>query len=177
VPTISITPIHFLGVTTGDKIYIGIGLLSVFLLSLSLSALNFGKEIKQGRWTISFIFGLYVSLFAPNSLMWLPVAVFIGCLAHILEDTLTSGGINYVYPFKITPPKPLQRIPIFNSIWMKNGRFALPICGKTGGVLEKILGAIFFCFGTIVIILSLKGINVNMPNINNDFFKQIINGK
>lgn len=52
---------------------------------------------------------------------WLGLCVFIGCVAHLVGDSLTAGGVPWCYPWK--------------------HRFSLPVIGHTGNWVETRIAA------------------------------------
>lgn len=58
-----------------------------------------------------------MSQFMPETWWWLGLAGALGCITHLVGDTLTPEGVPWFYP--------------------KRTRFSLPIISHTGNVLEK----------------------------------------
>lgn len=78
-------------------------------------------------------------LYAPDQHGWLPAAIMIGFVTHLIGDFLTIGGLPLLWPFNPRPP--LALLPL-RMVWMPNGYFAFPILGKTGSKREWLLGVI-----------------------------------
>lgn len=93
---------------TGE-IALGAGLLSFFLIALALKSLKLTSDSSWARsWLLSFLGSAVVTLLAPGEFAWLPVAVCVGVIAHILGDMLTVGGCPILYPYRPGQPKWLK---------------------------------------------------------------------
>ncbi|WP_169513990.1 metal-dependent hydrolase [Agromyces subbeticus] len=118
-------------------------------------------------WIVGAVFGLLIAMFVPASVVWFPIAVVLGFVAHLGGDFLTTGGLpGLLWPIKPRPPKALQKMPIISSIWMPNGYVALPLLGNTGSAREMILGfalALYVLYGAIH--ETLRGFGIDLLNI------------
>lgn len=97
-------------------------LLLVFVsASLAFRALNLAP--KGGTWSWlgilaeSLAVTAAVAWFSPGTWAWLPWAVGLGVLLHLLGDALTTGGVPFLGP-----------------IWWR--RFSLPVISRTGNWVE-----------------------------------------
>ena len=119
---------------------LGAGLATMALTAFAAKAL----KLTKGGWIMPWLLGLamaaFIVFFAPANLTWLPLAIVLGYVVHLLGDALTVGGIAWLWPWRPKPPLWWQDIPILNHVWMHNGYFALPVLGKTGSIREWVLG-------------------------------------
>lgn len=116
----------------GVDVAIGSGVFALFLTAFTLKVFGVGKSKSWfERWFISLAFAAAITWWFPNEWNVLPVAVALGCLAHIIGDMLTVGGVPWFYPWTPNSPKWVRRTPILSRMWQKNGWFAFPILGKT----------------------------------------------
>lgn len=86
-------------------------------------------------WIVGLGSGLLVAAFAPVTGAWLPAAIALGVLVHLLGDLVTVDGI----PFPTWPLVFKPRNRPASAIWHKNGNIALPILGRAGSAREWIL--------------------------------------
>lgn len=119
------------------ELALGAGIATMALIAFAARAL---KLTRQDSWLFPWVFGaaaaLLILLFAPTEVAWLPLAVTVGFVVHLLGDALTVGGVPFLWPWRPRPPLWWNDVPVLNAIWKKNGYFALPVLGKTGSVLE-----------------------------------------
>jgi membrane-bound metal-dependent hydrolase YbcI (DUF457 family) len=142
---------------------LGPGLAAMALIAFAAKAL----KLTKGSWVLPWILGAFVAvgivLYAPTEVSWLPVAVTLGFVVHLMGDMLTKGGVPLLWPWKPKPPRWWQGAPVLNRMWQHNGYFAVPVLGLTGSALESALG---FAVGAYVVavvgfeILWAFGINV-----------------
>lgn len=86
-------------------------------------------------WLVGLGSGLLVAAFAPDTAIWLPLAVGLGALVHLLGDLLTTDGIPFpTWPLVMKPSKRAQ-----TSLWHADGNIALPILGNAGSAREWVL--------------------------------------
>jgi len=117
-------------VAPGTSIQLGAALYALLLCGLGLTTMKLmpGKKL---AWVAAIVGGLMVSVAAPADRWWLPVAVGVGCLAHVIGDSMTTGGVPWLWPWI---PKP--KIP--TPLWQKNGYMGVPVLGATGGAREAL---------------------------------------
>lgn len=83
-------------------------------------------------WLIGLAAGLLTGLAAPETSIWLPVAIGLGALVHLLGDLATTDGIPFpAWPLVL---KPSQRVA--SALWQANGDVAVPILGDAGSARE-----------------------------------------
>lgn len=61
--------------------------------------------------------------------LWLPM--LIGCTLHVIGDSLTTGGVPWLWPLNPKPPRWLRKVPLLRRVWRSNGYFGFPILGDT----------------------------------------------
>jgi membrane-bound metal-dependent hydrolase YbcI (DUF457 family) len=142
---------------------IGAGLATMALTAFAARAL----KLTRGNWVMPWILGALVAafivFFAPSNLIWLPLAIILGYIVHLLGDALTVGGIAWLWPFHPKPPLLVSSVPVLNSIWMDNGYFALPVLGKTGSVREWLFGAaigVYVVWVLVCVAFAAFGLNL-----------------
>lgn len=95
-------------------------------------------KIVRGRllaWIVGLGSGLLVAAFAPMTATWLPVAIGLGVLVHLVGDLLTIDGIPFpTWPLVV---KPSSRA--VSAFWHADGNIALPILGRAGSAREWVL--------------------------------------
>lgn len=72
---------------------------------------------------------------------WIPHAIVLGVVLHLLGDFITIGGLPLLWPWNPRPPKPLRSGPT-RFFWMPNGYWAVPVLGKTGSWREWLLATL-----------------------------------
>src|SRR5699024_10218060 len=92
----------------------------------------------EGRllpWVAGLVAGLLVAVTAPDTSFWLPAAVAVGALAHLVGDLLTTDGIPFpTWPLTIKPPRRLASL-----LWQRSGDVAVPGLGDAGSAREWLL--------------------------------------
>lgn len=146
--------LSFLHVNTawfGD-INLGAGLATMALVAFAARAL---KLVRTGSWVFPWMLGatvaLVIALFAPSEIEWLPIAVTLGFIVHLLGDALTVGGVPFLWPWQPKPPRWWRETPILRSLW-RNGYFAIPILGKTGSAGEWALASVVTLYVAYVLV-------------------------
>jgi membrane-bound metal-dependent hydrolase YbcI (DUF457 family) len=125
---------------------------TVGLVAFAAKALKLTRGGWVLPWLLGAVIGGIVIFLAPNELVWLPVAITVGFVAHLVGDSLTIGGVPFLWPWKPVPPTFWQQLPVLKSIWKRNGYFAVPILGATGSAREWVLCALVtlytvYCLG------------------------------
>lgn len=91
-------------------------------------------------WFLSWIVGIASAAammwFFPDEFGWLPACIGVGYLAHLVGDTLTTGGVPWLWPVMARRPRALRKAPILRQLWPRKGCFALPILGNAGSRRE-----------------------------------------
>lgn len=129
----------FLNIPIGGRdIAVGSGIIALFLTAFTLKVFHVGKsEAWLPRWFISACIAACVTWFFPSEWGVLPLIVGLGAFVHCLGDSLTVGGVPWLWPIKPKSPKAI-RGTILGQCWQKNGWLGIPILGTTGSVLESI---------------------------------------
>ena len=127
---------------------IGAGAGAAALTAFGLKARDFVRTW-AAAWALGAVLGAFIVLFAPEQVVWFPLAVTVGFVVHLVGDFLTTGGLpGLFWPWVPRPPELLHPVPVVNRIWMPNGYVALPVLGDTGSLRETLLGAVLglYCF-------------------------------
>lgn len=102
-------------------------------------------------WIAGLATAVVVLLWAPDTSIWLPLAVGIGVIAHIAGDALTTAGVPApTWPYM---PKP----GIATPLWHKNGFVALPILGDTGSGREWLLAVVLTGYVLVAGVSAMLG--------------------
>lgn len=123
----------------GD-LQVGAGILSVLMTAFAAKALKIIPDsMRKSPWAVGIAAGVFTTFFAPAQQVWLPLAMALGMVVHILGDMLTIEGCNLAWPFTIKPPKAIAKLPVLKDCWHSNGYMTLPLLGHAGSVREWIL--------------------------------------
>jgi membrane-bound metal-dependent hydrolase YbcI (DUF457 family) len=91
-------------------------------------------------WALSWLIGIASAAammwFFPDQFGWLPACIGVGYLAHLVGDTLTTGGVPWLWPVMARRPRALRHLPIVPHLWPRRGAFALPVLGNAGSRRE-----------------------------------------
>lgn len=107
---------------------LGAWLLVLLMVSFAARALRLTRGWLSS-WAIALGAATAAVWFAPDQMWWLPMAVGIGCVTHVLGDALTTQGVPLLWPFTPTPTIP-------SPLWRENGYMAVPILGTAGSLRE-----------------------------------------
>ncbi|MGO3291550.1 metal-dependent hydrolase [Brachybacterium alimentarium] len=95
-------------------------------------------KMVEGRllpWAVGIVAGLLVAAIAPDTSIWLPAAVAVGVLTHLVGDLLTTDGIPFpTWPLVVKPPKRMA-----SGLWQRSGDIAVPLLGDAGSLREWLL--------------------------------------
>ena len=120
-------------------IQIGAGLSTMALIAFALKALKLTRGGFLLPWFVGALVAAGILLWSPQQIAWLPIAVTVGFVVHLLGDGLTVEGVPFLWPWIPKPPRWWGDAPILGSIWKRNGYMSLPILGRTGSVQEWLL--------------------------------------
>lgn len=116
------------------EIEAGAALLVTILCALGTRALR----TVEGRvlpWVVGLVAGLVVAVTAPDTSFWLPAAVAVGALTHLVGDLLTTDGVPFpTWPLILTAPRRLA-----SPLWQRSGDVAVPLLGDVGSAREWLL--------------------------------------
>lgn len=118
---------------------IGAGIAAMALVAFAVKAIGITKRW-IASWVVGALVGALVALIAVEHSMWVPHAIVLGFVLHLIGDIITIGGLPLLWPWNPKPPKALQN-GVFRMLWMPNGYFSIPILGKTGSVREWLLAS------------------------------------
>lgn len=89
----------------------------------------------EGRllpWIVGLGSGLVVAVLAPDTAIWLPMAIALGVLVHLAGDLVTTDGIPFpTWPLVLKPSRRTK-----SPMWHTNGNIALPVLGNAGSGRE-----------------------------------------
>ena len=103
-------------------------------------------------WLIGVGAGLLVGLLAPEASIWLPAAIGLGALVHLLGDLLTTDGIPFpTWPLVL---KPSERSS--SPLWQADGDVAVPILGNAGSTREWALCAALSLYVTVAAVAMIQ---------------------
>ena len=113
-------------------------------------------------WGMSWLTGIASAAammwFFPDEFGWLPACIGVGYLAHLVGDTLTTGGVPWLWPIMIRRPHALRHLPIIPHLWPRRGSFALPLLGNAGSSREWLFSVVLAAFS--LFILGRAGIDL-----------------
>lgn len=102
-------------------------------------------------WLVGIGAGLLVGLLAPEASSWLPAAIGLGALVHLLGDLLTTDGIPFpTWPLVL---KPSERSS--SPLWQASGDVAVPILGNAGSAREWALCAVLSLYVAVAAIATI----------------------
>ncbi len=134
------------------EIEAGAALLVTVMCALGARALKVVEGLLL-PWTVGLGAGLLVAVVAPDTSFWLPAAVAVGALAHLIGDLLTTDGI----PFPTWPlvAKPAKRLA--SPLWQRSGDIALPLLGDAGSAREWLLCTVLAGFAATTVGATVAG--------------------
>ena len=88
-----------------------------------------------GAWPSAIVLGVAAGFLIPNGASWLPWAVGIGYVVHLLGDFITKEGIPFFYPFS-------------------KKRYSLPLLGTAGSTREHVLTVILSLYLVATLVLT-----------------------
>jgi hypothetical protein len=121
-----------------QPVHLGAGIAAGACITFALKALKTVKTWPRA-WVIGIAYGMLISVLSPEEASWLPLAIGLGYLTHIVGDMLTVGGVPLLWPVPIKPPKAVKDVPVLNKVWLPSGALALPLVGVTGSWREQVL--------------------------------------
>ncbi|ATG55682.1 hydrolase [Brachybacterium ginsengisoli] len=134
------------------RIEAGAALLVTILCALGTRALKMVDGLVL-PWAVGLGAGLLVAVVAPDTSFWLPAAVAVGALTHLIGDLLTTDGIPFpTWPLVAKPPKRLA-----SPLWQRSGDIALPVLGDTGSAREWLLCTVLTGYAVTAVIVTVAG--------------------
>lgn len=102
-------------------------------------------------WIVGLAAGLLTGIAAPETSAWLPVAIGLGALVHLLGDLVTTDGIPFpTWPLVL---KPSQRAA--SALWHADGDVAVPILGNAGSAREWALCGLLSLYVAVAITAAI----------------------
>ncbi|APX34155.1 hypothetical protein BH708_17210 [Brachybacterium sp. P6-10-X1] len=134
------------------EVQAGAALLVAAMCALGTRAL----KMVEGRWlpwAVGLAAGLLVAVIAPDTSFWLPAAVAVGALTHLVGDLLTTDGIPFpTWPLTVKPPKHLA-----SGLWQRSGDIALPLLGDAGSAREWLLCTALTAYAAMTTVVTVAG--------------------
>lgn len=104
-------------------------------------------------WAVGLASGLLVAVLAPDTSIWLPAAVAVGALTHLVGDLLTTDGIPFpTWPLTLKPPTRLA-----TGIWQRSGDIAVPLLGDAGSAREWLVCTVLTGYVVVTVIVTVAG--------------------
>lgn len=116
------------------QVQVGAVIVVTVLCAVAVRAM---KLVRGGLmpWLAGIGCGLLTAVAAPETSTWLPVAIGLGALLHLLGDLATTDGIPFpTWPLVLKPSKRAA-----SALWHADGDIAVPILGNAGSTREWIL--------------------------------------
>src|SRR5690625_4311084 len=102
-------------------------------------------------WIVGLAAGLLTGIAAPETSAWLPVAIGLGALVHLLGDLLTTDGIPFpTWPLVLKPSKRSS-----SPLWQASGDVAVPILGNAGSAREWALCAALSLYVAVAAVATI----------------------
>ena len=133
---------------------LGSALVLLALVAFANKALDLGRSGVVNLWLGAAAVTVAVLAWAPEQLEWLPQAVLVGFLVHLVGDLLTTGGLPLLWPFLVRPPRRLRKAPVVRRVWLPNGYVALPVLGRTGSAQEQALTAVLSLYAGALLVVA-----------------------
>ena len=134
------------------EVQAGAALLVTVMCALGTRALK-AVEGRLLPWVVGLASGLLVAVVAPDTSIWLPAAVAVGVLVHLVGDLLTTDGIPFPsWPLTVKPPKRLA-----SPFWQRSGDIALPLLGNAGSAREWLLCTVLTGYAAVTTIATIAG--------------------
>lgn len=121
------------------EVPVGSALILLVLLTFATKALGLGPGGTAAIWSTGLVATLFILAYAKDEVLWLPTAVLVGYLTHLIGDLVTTDGLPLLWPLPITPPRAVRHIPGLNRIWLPGGNVAVPLLGNAGSIRERAL--------------------------------------
>ncbi|GAA1487755.1 metal-dependent hydrolase [Brachybacterium sacelli] len=104
-------------------------------------------------WLVGLASALLIAVIAPEVSIWLPAAVAVGTLTHLVGDLLTTDGIPFpTWPLVVRPPRSLA-----SALWQRSGDIALPLLGNAGSAREWLVCTALTAYASVAIVVTLTG--------------------
>lgn len=134
------------------EVQVGAVLVVTAMTVFGVSALKFVRG-PIAPWITGLLVGLVTAAAAPDTSVWLPLAVGVGVVAHLLGDMLTVGGIPFpTWPLVAKPKKGMD-----SPLWHSNGFVAVPILGRTGSAAEWAFCAVISLYVVVALGAAIWG--------------------
>ncbi len=104
-------------------------------------------------WLVGLASALAIAVIAPEATIWLPAAVAVGTLTHLVGDLLTTDGIPFpTWPLVARPPRRLA-----SPLWQRSGDIAVPLLGDAGSAREWLLCTVLTGYAAVTTLSTVFG--------------------
>lgn len=117
--------------TPGSPYVLGAGILAALMFTFAVKVLRLAPDWPRS-WMVGIVASGVITLYFPALWGWLPLAIAVGWVVHMVGDFLTVGGLPLFWPLAPKPPTWLGS----TQFWSRGGYFALPVLGRAGSWRE-----------------------------------------
>lgn len=133
-------------IPTGPVILVGV------MCALGTRALKMVEGVLL-PWLVGLAAALLIAVIAPEVSIWLPAAVAVGTLTHLVGDLLTTEGVPFpTWPIVARPPRRLA-----SALWQRSGDIALPLLGNAGSAREWLVCTALTVYAAVATVATLTG--------------------
>ncbi|GAA1486883.1 metal-dependent hydrolase [Brachybacterium fresconis] len=132
------------------QVQVGAVIVVTVLCAIAVRAM---KLVRGGLtpWLVGTGCGLLTAVAAPETSIWLPVAIGLGALVHLLGDLVTTDGIPFpTWPLVLKPSKRVE-----SALWHADGDIAVPILGNAGSAREWVLCGALTLYVAVAIAITI----------------------
>lgn len=132
------------------QVQVGAVIVVTVLCAIAVRAM---KLVRGGLmpWLVGIGCGLLTAVAAPETSIWLPVAIGLGALVHLLGDLATTDGIPFpTWPLVLKPSKRAA-----SALWHADGDVAVPILGNAGSAREWALCGVLTLYVAVAVTTTI----------------------